>query len=82
MSRKKTATEEALEQLHAQLATVMKARLSGPEVSAADLNVIRAFLKDNGIDAVPTKGSPLGDLVDKLPTFGPDDIAAEDQTYN
>lgn len=81
MSRKKTASEEALELLHAGLALAMKERLESGEATAADLNVIRAFLKDNNIDAIPTKGSPLGDLVDSLPDFGPDDIAAEDQTY-
>jgi hypothetical protein len=36
---------------------------------SATLNVIRQFLKDNGIEARATKGSPLGNLVEALPSF-------------
>ena len=34
---------------------------------ASDLNVARQFLKDNGIEAIPTDNSPLKALVDELP---------------
>lgn len=64
------ASKETLSALHAALAKKFKEMLDGGEVTAADLNVIRAFLKDNNIDAAPKKGSPLGNLVDKLPFAG------------
>lgn len=41
--------------------------LRNPEgVSAADLNAIRGFLKDSGVNAIPVPGSPLGDLVEEV----------------
>ena len=40
--------------------------LNGGEVTAADLNAIRGFLKDNGITALPVEGSPLGKVADAL----------------
>lgn len=75
------ASEKALVGLHGRLAEVLKDALSdkfdqetGEKVppNAAILNVARQFLKDNKIEAVPTKGSPLGDLSD-LPVFDEDD---------
>lgn len=56
-----------LEELHALLARELKDRLLSGECSPAELNVIRQFLRDNGIDAVPKGGSPLGDLLQTLP---------------
>lgn len=47
--------------------------------NASVLNVVRQFLKDNGISARPTQGSPLGNLVDSLPTFADDD--SDDQPF-
>lgn len=79
---KKTAKPEALEELHNALAKTMKSKLVDGTATAADLNVIRAFLKDNHIEATPEKGNPLGDLADALPDFSAEDIAAEDQTLN
>jgi len=46
------------------------------------MSVARQFLKDNGIQAIATKGSPLGDLVDELPYADPDEIARDRETYN
>lgn len=46
--------------------------------NASTLNVIRQFLKDNGITARAIKGSPIGDLVASLPTFAPDDGDEDD----
>ena len=69
-------TVDALSDLHAALATHLKTVLTnGEEVSEggekivkpATLNVIRQFLKDNEITAVPVQGSPLGDLTASLP---------------
>ena len=38
-----------------------------PKAKSADLNVARQFLRDNGIDAVPTEDNPLGKLLEELP---------------
>lgn len=39
------------------------------KASASTLNVIRQFLKDNGIEAVRTPKNPLGRLAANLPSF-------------
>lgn len=70
------ADEKALVGLHGRLAEVLKDALgdqfdeNGNKLppNAAILNVARQFLKDNKIEAVPAKGSPMGDLSD-LPIF-------------
>ena len=62
-----------MEMLHRVLAEQLLARVSDPEAKAGDLNVARQFLKDNGIEALPVHGSPLGDLVKTLPDFNDDD---------
>lgn len=93
MSKKNRATEEALGELHRQLAEnfvdVLKNGIrqvkiitneDGEEIeevtylapTPAHLNVIRQFLKDNGIDCVPAATNPLGDLAKSLPEFGED----------
>ena len=75
------ATEKALGGLHARLAEVLKEALqdktdteTGEKLppNAAILNVARQFLKDNKIEAMPAKGTALGDLSD-LPVFDEDD---------
>lgn len=58
-----------LKTLHSQLAETLLAKIKSGEATAADLNVARQLLKDNGIDAVSKKGTPLGNLVDGLPDF-------------
>lgn len=76
----KRASEEALSELHAELAKVLKKGLGFVDEEGkpnpALLNVARQFLKDNKIESEAPKGSPLGDLVDDLPEF-PDDIPME-----
>lgn len=59
----KAAKSSAVEQLHAALAEKFRKMLEGGEVSAAELNTIRQFLKDNDIQAAPDS---LQDLADKL----------------
>jgi len=65
------ATEDALNGLHATLARKLMERIESGEATAADLNVARAFLKDNGIEAAAVPGSPLSQLgrsvTDNLP---------------
>lgn len=63
----KRASEEILSALHETLAQKLLARIQDGTATAADLNVARAFLKDNGVDAVPAPQSPLGNLMENLP---------------
>ena len=58
---------EKLKQLHSILAEQLLKRIEEEDVKASDLNVARQFLKDNGIDAVPTNNNPLEELVKELP---------------
>lgn len=64
--------DKKLEELHSQLTGVLLQKVKDPEVKSSDLNVARQFLKDNGIEAIPTDNSPLKALVDELP-FDEDD---------
>jgi hypothetical protein len=79
---KKTASEEALEELHKELAIKLKDRITSGEATAAELNVARQFLKDNGIDAAPKGESPLGDLANELPFTDPESIARAQDEYH
>ncbi|CUA90947.1 hypothetical protein Ga0061061_1178 [Chelatococcus sambhunathii] len=71
----KKATLETFEALHEALAKDLLKRIREGTATAADLNVARAFLKDNGVDAIPAQGSPVGDLVANLP------FASTEDTY-
>lgn len=69
----KRATEDALSELHAELAGVLKKAVQyrDPDTNmpqAALLNVARQFLKDNRVEAQAVPASPLGDLA-ALPEF-------------
>ena len=67
MSKPSKATEDVLDALHGALAKELMRKVKSGEATAADLSVVRQFLKDNNIDAVPRDGSPLNDLVNELP---------------
>jgi hypothetical protein len=41
--------------------------LDDGSISTAELNILRQFLKDNGISAQPVAGTSFGDLVASLP---------------
>jgi hypothetical protein len=69
------ASEESLSKLHSALASALATRIADGTATAADLSVARQFLKDNGIDAIPVKGSPLSSLADQLP-FSPEEDGA------
>jgi len=71
------AKDELLDVLHGALAKELLRRIEDGTATAADLNAARQFLKDNGIDAVPTQGSPINNLMANLP-FTTDG----DATYN
>ena len=71
----KRASQQALSDLHAELARVLKLGLEFRDEEGkpnpALLNVARQFLKDNKIESEAPKGSALGDL-DDLPVFDDD----------
>ena len=52
-------SDKKLKELHAVLAEKLLKLVKDPDVTSSQLNVARQFLRDNGIDAVPTEGSPL-----------------------
>ncbi len=56
-----------MNQIHEALAEELLSRVKSGEATASDLSVVRQFLKDNGIDSVPKKGSPLERLSQNLP---------------
>lgn len=58
-----------LEQLHESIAKDLLNRVLSGEATPAELNTARQFLKDNGIEAVPTPENPLGELAASLPDF-------------
>lgn len=75
------ADEKALGSLHGKLADVLREALEQEYLDdngnklpppAAILNVARAFLKDNKIEAIAAQGSPLAGLAD-LPVFEDDE---------
>jgi len=49
-------------------------RIRSGEVTAAELTVAMKLLKDNGINAIPTKSNGLGDLAESLPFQSLDEI--------
>jgi hypothetical protein len=63
-----------LEDIHDALAATLLQRVRNGEATAADLNVARQFLKDNGVEVTnPAVLKPLGvALTDVLPFEAPD----------
>jgi hypothetical protein len=76
------ATEDQLDALHGELAAQLASKIRSGEATAADMAVARQFLKDNGIQSLPTPKSPLGELADSLPFADPDDILRDRSTFN
>ena len=71
------ATEALLSALHGAMAEAMKTKLESGQYTASDLNVIRQFLKDNGINSDPSSDSRVASLSDALP----DDLDAGAPVY-
>jgi len=65
--------KDILSKLHEEMAQKLLEKVRSGEVTAAELNVARQFLKDNNIDSIPKEGSPLKSLTDELPFTGDDD---------
>lgn len=59
---------EKLTKLHEMLCDELTRRLKdGESLTASELNVIRQFLKDNNVDAIPAEGSALENVIQNLP---------------
>jgi len=65
---------KTFKELHEVLTNELLKRVKDPEAKSSDLNVARQFLKDNGIEAIPTDNSPLKSLVDELPFNSEEEI--------
>lgn len=71
------ATTAALGNLHGQFAKLLSDGLKGMRdeegnvvaPSASYLNIVRQFLKDNNIEAIPGASEEFDELVDGLPDF-------------
>jgi len=59
--------EEISEKLHLTLAEDLLTRINSGQATAAELNVARQFLKDNGVDSMSFAESPLVKLAEVLP---------------
>tara|TARA_Y100000310_G_scaffold246804_1_gene252195 strand:+ start:1442 stop:1666 length:225 start_codon:yes stop_codon:yes gene_type:complete len=68
---------QLLEDLHNETAQLLLERIKSGEATAADLSVARQFLKDNGIDSVFFKESPISNLAAVLPFGDPNTPAAQ-----
>jgi|TARA_R110002124_G_scaffold153683_1_gene320703 hypothetical protein len=66
--------EVIMADLHEELATQLLGHVQAGEATASIFNVARQFLKDNGIDGVPTQGNPLDNLIHALPDFDEDEL--------
>ncbi len=67
-----TKVSDILNELHEATAVELLERIRSGEAKPADLSVAVKFLKDNGIEAIPTDGSILQTLMSELP-FDEDD---------
>lgn len=63
------AREGELASLHGVFAQFLANKLSSGEASAAELNCIRQFLKDNGIDCIGQANVDINSIVHNLPKF-------------
>ena len=73
-------THDDLHDLLGLTVEVLRLKLKDGTATAADLNVARQLLKDNGVGLTPVKTDQLGELRDALP-FQPTDEVAEEQRF-
>lgn len=69
------ASKDVMDELHAQVAAELKARIASGEATASDIANAIKFLKDNGIEARPDKNPGLQSLARQFPTFDEDEHA-------
>jgi hypothetical protein len=82
MTTSKAASITILEELHNETVKALLERVKSGTATAADLNVARAMLKDNNIDAIPKDASPLNDLAKSLPFPDADGVAGEEGSFH
>lgn len=63
------ADNTKLDQLQDGMINLLLKRIADGSASASDLAVARSLLRDNGITAVPAKGSPMGNLKDYVSEY-------------
>jgi hypothetical protein len=61
------ASKEMMANLHNAVAEELLGKILSGEATAAELNVARGFLKDNGIDGTLDQSQPLHNLAKSLP---------------
>lgn len=69
MAEDDRARESELASLHGVFAKFLSEKLASGEASAAELNCIRQFLKDNGIDCIGQANADINSIVVDLPKF-------------
>jgi len=67
------AKEELLGLLHEAVAGDLLRRVKSGEATSSEMSVVVKFLKDNGIEALPTENNSLGNLVKEMPEFSEED---------
>jgi len=84
------ASKEALNELHGLIATALTKAIKAYDGAtdpedlkglAAIANVAKSFLKDNGIEAIPSANKPLQNLASVLPFPGHTGGEGEDDEY-
>ena len=58
---------EKLNNLHSALTETLLDKVTSGDAKAGDLNVARQFLKDNGVECIPTENNKMDDLMKNLP---------------
>ena len=58
---------QKLNNLHSALTDTLLDKVTSGDAKAGDLNVARQFLKDNGIECIPTENNKMDDLMKNLP---------------
>lgn len=64
-----SATEDLLGTLHEAVAKTLLDKVLSGEATPAELSTVVKFLKDNGIEAIPTPDSSLDRLSREFPEF-------------
>lgn len=67
------ASEDLLGLLHDAVAGDLLRRVKSGEATASEMSVVVKFLKDNGIEALPTQNNKLGQLAKEMPEFSEGD---------
>ncbi|MEM0952420.1 MAG: hypothetical protein AAGI66_09820 [Cyanobacteria bacterium P01_H01_bin.74] len=72
-------TRDRLETLYDETILLLLEKVKDKTATAADLSVIRQFLKDNNITSLPTKDNALGNLCLNLQPLSLEDVVEDYQ---